>query len=113
MTSQAMYAMLKRKDLVQDDNRDIQRNTQTQKTPLTKDEKDTILAASVDFQAAEAKLSTCWSAWQAFYNDEKEVPNMCKVQAVMKSGLRPEFEVDDQEVWACVSRVNNWSHTSL
>jgi len=94
--------MLKRKDLVRDDDRDVQRNTSTQKILLTKDEKDVVLADNTGFQAAETELSTRWSAWQGFYNDEKEVPNMRKVQAVMKSGLRPEFDVDDQEVRAVV-----------
>ena len=113
MTSQAMYAMLKRKDLVRDEDRDIQRNTQTQKTALTKDEKAAVFAANTDVQAADAEMSTRWTAWRAFYNDEKQAPNMRKQQAVIKSGLRPEFNVDNQEVRMYVLWVNSQSHTSL
>lgn len=98
MTSQAMYAMLKRKDTIRDGDRDVQRNTQTQKTVLTNEEKEDILADNQGFKAAEANLSACWETWRAFYNDKKEEPNMRKRQAVIKSGLRPEFNVDDEEV---------------
>ena len=91
--------MLKRKDIIRDDNRDAQRNTQTIKTTLTKEEEGVILADDCSFQDAESEFSRCWAAWRAFYNDEKEVePNMRKQQAVVKSRLRPEFDTDDQEV---------------
>jgi len=105
--------MLKRKDLVRDGDRDVQRNTQTQKTVLTKEEKEEILADNDGVKAAEAELLTCWTAWRAFYNDEKQIPNMRKVQAVVNSGLRPEFDTEDQEVRAYAPWVNDQSHTSL
>lgn len=90
--------MLKRKDIVRDDNRDVQRNSQTQKTRLTNEEKDEILIDDPSFQAAEDEFSRCWATWRAFYNDEKEEPNMRKRLAVIKSGLRPEFDTDTEEV---------------
>lgn len=98
MTSQAMYAMLKRKDIVRDEGRDAQRNTQTQKTLLTKEEKDGIITGNAAYQTADAEFTACWVAWRRFYNNQSEAPNMRKQQAVVKSGLRPEFDAADGKV---------------
>ena len=93
-----MYAILKRTGKIDDEDRDVQRNTQSWKILLTNDEKDEVLINDPTFQAADEKFAACWMEWRAFYSDEEQGPNMRKQQAVIKSGLRPEFNTDDEEV---------------
>ena len=112
LTSQAMYAILKKKDIVRDKDRDIQRNLQTVKTVLTKEEISQVLAEDATFQDAEREFSAFWLAWRAFYNDEKEAANMRKLQTVIKSGLRQEFNSEDEQVM-CVSYCEFQSHMSF
>jgi len=97
LTSQAVYAILKRKEWDIDPDKDITQNTQSHNITLTKDERQGILTNNKEAKAANDHFLECWDSWAGYYNGVFE-PNLTNRAKVENSGLRPEYSANDPEV---------------
>lgn len=112
LTSQAIYAILKRKEDA-DPDRDHLRNAQSHNVKLTKDERHETLTEDPDAREAGETFNQCWETYTAFYNKSYQ-SNMSNRKRVVESGLRPEYDINDPAVsYRKLLLGRGWAHKFL